>query len=235
MKKLIACFIDGMGVRLAAACIALVLPAASPAAPVDDMAQLYALPPAGSVYARVINATGNNLNAALAEYKAVELTASGDTLASGYYSIDGTAPYTVQINGKTVSADPLASGAGFVSLLLLNGSAGLYIQPVEDKAVAADGLKAELAVYNLVPACSAASIALNGGQQVFSDVVFGGRKARAINPIKAGLIGGCAESHSPVFDLPELKGGDHFSLFLLGNPTSPVLTGALNKLMPIVR
>lgn len=97
--------------------------------------------------------------------------------------------------------------------------------------VAADGLKAELAIYNLIPGC-AANIESESGQAVFSGIGFESRNVRAINPASTGLVGRCDAQRSPVFMLPDLKGGEHFSLFLLGDAHSPILTGALNQVMP---
>ncbi|MFT0533494.1 hypothetical protein ACMHYJ_11810 [Castellaniella hirudinis] len=218
---------------LTAACALLVTGAGfTQAAPADDMARLYALPPAGSVYVRVVNATRHALDISMAGQADIQLPPDREPLVSAYYPIPGDQPYSLTANQQALSVDPAPPGAGFVSLLVLaDGENGLRAQAIVDKGVAADGLKAELAIYNLIPGCTA-EISLESGQAVFTDVAFQGRQARAINPIRTGLTGACGAEQSPVFILPELKGGDHFSLFLLGDSHSPILAGALNQVMP---
>ncbi|WP_322996994.1 hypothetical protein [Castellaniella sp.] len=203
----------------------------SHAAPADDMARLYALPPAGSVYVRVVNATNRPLDASLAGQVNLHLPPNGASMVSGYYPVDGNALLSLSADQQTLSADPAPPGTSFISLLVLEGSEGLHTRTIADKGVAADGLKAELAVYNLIPGCTA-QIALESGQSVFTDIDFESRNVRAINPVSTGLVGRCDAQKSSVFMLQNLKSGDHFSLFLIGNSHAPILIGALNQIMP---
>src|SRR5690606_37645652 len=105
------------------------------------------------------------------------------------------------------------------------------IKSIPDAGAAPDGLKAELAVYNLVPACSA-NVSIVNGSMVFGGVAEHTRNARSINPVAAQLVGECAGKFSLPVQLPMLKPGDRYSLFLTGTAAAPILTGQENRTEP---
>jgi alginate O-acetyltransferase complex protein AlgF len=105
------------------------------------------------------------------------------------------------------------------------------VQPIVDESPPADGMKAELSAYNLVPSCAAA-IRIAGGPAVFTDIAYGSRAARTINPVAASIEGACGAHVSTPLALPALKAGDHYSLFLIGTAQQPALAGTLNRTEP---
>lgn len=218
--------------RMIAPCAALGLVAGPAlAAPADDIARLYALPPAGSAYVRIVNPTAQTLSIQLgAGARAVQL-APREQIATDYRVVTGGKPLALRINGKPVSSDVMAPASGFVTMVVTVHGDTASVKPIADAGEAADGLKAELAVYNLVPAC-AASVSIANGPTVFSEVAENTRAARSINPVSAELVGACADKLSAPFHLPMLKAGDRYSLFLVGTAASPVLIGQENRTEP---
>lgn len=119
MKNPIFPYIHRLKAPLIMVCALLAGPGLSHAAPADDMARLYALPPAGSIYVRVINATNRPLDALLTGQTNIHLAPNGADMVSGYYPVNGTVPFSLSANQQTLSVDPAPADAGFVSLLVL--------------------------------------------------------------------------------------------------------------------
>jgi len=201
------------------------------AAPADDIARLYALPPDGSVYVRVVNPSNTRVTVQLGAGEKAEMLSASGKIVSDYRVLSGGEAFPLKINGKAVEVPGKTPKGGFVTLVLQSARGTAAAKPVLDESPAADGLKAELAVYNLVPGCSA-KVGVANGPTVFQSVPDGARAVRAINPVSASLAGDCAGHVSAPFALPSLKAGDRFSLFLVGTAEAPVLTGAVNRTEP---
>lgn len=200
------------------------------AAPADDIARLYALPPDGSVYVRVVNEASTPASVQLGNgsgAKAESLAANGK-IVTDYRVLPGAQAYPLKVNGRAVDVSGKTPKGGFVTLVVDGAKATAPARVIVDESPAADGLKAELAVYNLVPGCTA-KVGVAGGPTVFPAVADGARAARAINPVSASLVGECAGHASAPLALPPLKGGDRYSLFLVGTAQAPVLVGATNR------
>ncbi|QHC98972.1 hypothetical protein PspS04_00765 [Pseudomonas sp. S04] len=69
----------------------------------------------------------------------------------------------------------------------------------------------------------------DGGPVLFADVAPLSTAARAINPVSASLSAGCGKATAEKLALPQLKPGDHYSLFLTGSAAAPVLRGQLSS------
>lgn len=201
---------------------------AAQAAAADDMAQLYALPPDGSVYVRVVNPSSLPVKVQLGAGAKPEAIGAQGRIGTDYRAIPGAA-LTLTIDGKPATVAGALPHGGFVTLIV--GKAGAGVQAVVDESPAADGMKAELSAYNLVPSCAAA-IRVTGGPAVFGSLASGARAARAINPVSASLDGACGAHVSAPQALPALKAGDRYSLFLVGTAQSPALVGMLNRTEP---
>jgi alginate O-acetyltransferase complex protein AlgF len=201
---------------------------AAQAAAADDMAQLYALPPDGSVYVRVVNPSAAPVKVQLGAGTKPETIGATGRIGTDYRAMPGGA-LTLAIDGKPAAVAGTLPHGGFVTLIA--GRAGANVQIVVDESPAADGMKAELSAYNLVPSCAAA-IRVAGGATVFGSLASGTRAARAINPVSASLDGACGTHVSAPQALPALKAGDRYSLFLVGTAEQPALVGMLNRTEP---
>jgi len=188
----------------------------------QDVARLYALPPEGSIYVRVLNPERKNIQVQVGDGRTEQLSASAK-LASDYRVQPGGGDFRVRVDGKPLKVEGRAPGSGFVTLVLKPGAAA-SAYPIIDQAQGGGGLKAELALYNLVQGCSA-KLSLAAGAVVLPSVAEATRAVRAINPVQAVLVGQCGASTSAPLELPALKAGDRYSLFLIGGADAPVLKG----------
>jgi len=214
---------------LAAAALACAHPGGAQTTAADDMARLYALPPAGSVYVRVVNPSATPVAVQLGAGAKPETIGAKGRIGTDYRAMPG-GKLTLAIDGKAATAAGALPQGGFVTLIV--GQAGAGVQTIVDENTAADGMKAELSAYNLVPSCAATIRVAGGGPAVFADIAYGSRAARAINPVAASLAGACGEHVSAPQALPALKAGDHYSLFLIGTAQQPALVGTLNRTEP---
>ncbi|VVE27363.1 cell morphology protein [Pandoraea capi] len=201
------------------------------AAPADDISKLYGLPPDGSSYVRVLNTSNTALSVQLGAGAKAESLAANARIVSDYRVLPGGQAYAIKVNGHPVIVDGKAPKGGFVTLVIDGAKPNAPVKAIVDESPAADGLKAELAAYNLVPGCTA-KIGVANGPTVFPGIADGARVARAINPVSASLVGECAGHASVALALPPLKGGDRYSLFLVGTAESPALVGATNRTQP---
>lgn len=188
-------------------------------------AQLYAArPPAGSSFVRVLNAGAKPLQVQIAQ--GPRQTLSGDTVASSYAIVKGDSEFTVTINGKA-SAPMKVPPDTFASLLAAGEQDAARLAVIDDSAGAPqDALKAGLRFYNLSSGCAQGAVGIApAGTPLFAPVAHGGSAARAINPVKATLVGSCAGVSTEALALPALQPGEHYSLFLTGSAAKPVLRG----------
>ena len=188
-------------------------------------AQLYAArPPAGSSFVRVINPHTEPLRVKIAN--GPEQTLSGNTIASSYAVVKGQTDFTVTLNGK-LSAPMKVAPDSFTSLLPTAAGNAAQLKVLDDSAGATqDALKAGLRFYNLSRDCSEGKVNIApAGTPLFAPVAYGASAARAINPVKATLVGSCAAVQTATLELPPLQPGEHFSMFLVGSAAKPVLVG----------
>ena len=94
----------------------------------------------------------------------------------------------------------------------------------------ANDLKAQLRFFNLIPGCEA-SLKVADGPSVFDAATFGSVKSRAINPVQARLEASCNGRSAPS-RLPQLRAGDHYSLFFREVAGKPTLTGQFDETEP---
>ena len=188
-------------------------------------AQLYAArPPAGSSFVRVLNPGTEPLRVKIGN--GPEQTLSGKSIASSYAIVKGQTDFIVMLNGKPSPPMKLAPDS-FTSLLpgATNDPAQLTV--LDDSAgTTQDALKAGLRFYNLSRDCSNGKVSIApAGTPLFLPVGYGASSARAINPVKATLVGSCGAVNTATLDLPALQPGEHFSMFLTGSAARPSLVG----------
>ncbi|VVE56381.1 cell division protein FtsQ [Pandoraea pneumonica] len=197
-------------------------------------AQLYAArPPAGSSFVRVVNPGGTALRAQVA--KGPVQTLSGEKVASTYAIVKGNEAFPIVIDGKPAGTLQVAPDT-FNTLVPRRDGSKVTFTVLTDAGGTEDGLKAELRFYNLSPQCAGGQLSVSpSGPALFENVGQGPSVARAINPVKATLVSACGTVASKTLALPALAPGDHYSLFLVGTPSAPVLRGQLSATDPYQR
>ncbi|QNP50312.1 alginate O-acetyltransferase AlgF [Diaphorobacter aerolatus] len=203
----------------------LALALASSAHAEGAFAQLYAArPPAGSSFVRVLNPHAEPLRVKIGN--GPEQTLTGNTVASSYAIVKGQTDFTVTLNGRAGPPMKVAPDS-FTSLLPTASNDPAQLKALDDSAGATqDALKAGLRFYNLSSDCTAGKVGISpAGTPLFAPVAYGASAARAINPVKATLVGSCGAVNTATLDLPALQPGEHFSMFLTGSAAKPALKG----------
>lgn len=197
-------------------------------APAQELTRLYApKPPMGSAYVRVVDLTLGGAPIAIGTGPAAPVPA-GDT-ATIYRVVKGGAPLAVAIGGKPAEGEITPAADAFSTLVVpAVGPAVVITDPTEGR----NDLKAQLRFYNLVPGCAGAVAVADGGPVVFEGVATNDTRQRAINPIEAVIAASCGPAVAPPLKLPQLKAGDHYSLFLLPGASGPKLTGQRDETEP---
>lgn len=200
----------------------------------DDVASLYGpQPPARASYLRVLNASSQAVRVALAGSEAPQTLAPGAVTRFSVLT-QGT-PARVTVDGKALadaggSANATANPGDAVTVALRHDAKGWHATRIVGRYERVDGLKATLRAFNFAPGCSA-KIGVDGnGPTVFAQVATGAQDARAINPVSAKLVGQCGAAVGAALPLPALAAGDSYSLFVTGDATKPVLSGARDAL-----
>lgn len=200
---------------------------AQPAGQEGRLAQLYApRPPAGSAFVRVLNPGSAALKVAVGN--GAEQSIGPATRATRYAIVEGGKPFTLRVAGTPRSQPKVAAGS-FSTLVLDPAATSKPLLALADGGGTSDALKAEIRFYNLASGCPQGRLAMaDKGAVVFPAVAAGSSSARGINPVKARLVAGCGGKESAPVALPALQPGDHYSLFLTGSATAPILQGQLS-------
>jgi len=203
-------------------------------APEGRLAQFYsARPPAGSAFVRVLNPGATALKVAVGN--GADQSIGPATRATRYAIVEGGKPFPVRVAGKPRTQGQVAAGT-CTTLVLDPATPSRPLAVLADGGGSSDALKAEIRFYNLATGCAQARLAMaDKGAVVFPAVAAGASSARAINPVKARLVAGCGGKDSLPVALPSLQPGDHYSLFLTGSASAPVLQGQLSGTDPVGR
>ena len=194
-----------------------------------DVAQLYAMPPAGFIHVRVVNPSSTPVLVQIGGQRAERLS-TVTKMASDYFAQRGGADFLVKVDGKPLMMDQAAPRDGFVTLVLKDVTMP-SAQAIIDRAAEGSELKAQLTLYNLIKDCTA-QLRLTTGAVVLQSVPAFSSDVRAVNPVVAQLTGGCGVATSVPLQLPPLKAGDRYSLFLFGYSDAPVLAGQTARTEP---
>lgn len=187
-------------------------------------------PPAGSAYVRAVNVAASSLSVRIGSGPSEELS-SHKQVATIYRIVPGDDPLVLETNGRVEKRVIVPPKDRFVTLIAKEGPTGFDLAMTIDDTKPIDGLRAELRFYNTVEGCSA-TLGISDGPRIFDSIPAGASRYRTINPVEANLYGECGSSRSSVWKLPSLKPGDHYSLFLLGDPKKPVIVGQLDQTEP---
>jgi hypothetical protein len=203
---------------------------ASPAV-AQAIRHLYAAqPPAGSTFVRIVNPSDRAASVAVAGGSAVVIS-SGATIATAYVVVPGGKPLHIAVDGTDLPVAEVPTPDTFVTIVLERTNSGYAEHSIVDQIDRSIGLNAELIFYNLAAACQA-KLALSDGPTVFDTVASGSARQRAVNPVAAALAGTCGGQATSPVSLPDLKAGDYYSLFLIGEASAPKLVGALDQTAP---
>jgi alginate O-acetyltransferase complex protein AlgF len=221
MKLQTLCICAGCAV-VAAASFSLSAPVAA-----QEIARLYApQAPAGSSFLRVVNPSAQTVN--------VEFGGKRDALdprrrvVTDYRVVDASLDVSISVDSHALRRFKVKPGT-FNTVVLTGGD---QPQVIASTANDRDDLKAELRFYNVARECNAA-LAIQDGATVFDHVAAGDSRKRSINPVEARLVGRCdgAASSEPMA-LPQLRSGDHASVFLLGDKANPRLVTQVDATEP---
>ncbi|TCK33629.1 alginate O-acetyltransferase AlgF [Paraburkholderia sp. BL8N3] len=215
--------------RVAAALTAL-LAAGTAVAAADDVASLYGpQPPENASYLRVLNLSSQEARVVLAGSEARQTLAP--RTATRFSVLPQGTPARVSVDGEVLADAAAPARAGDTVMVALRRDAqGWHTMRIVGRYERVDGLQATLRVFNFVPGCSA-NISVDGdGPTVFAHVANGAQDTRAINPVRAKLVGQCGKNASAPLPLPALAAGDSYSLFVVGDAAKPVLIGARDAL-----
>lgn len=173
---------------------------------------------------RVVNPSSSPLAVAIGSGAAAQSIGTGARPATTYRAVNASQKLRIDINGANTATDIKLAPGSFVTVVLGRQGAGFTFKAMVDATEGRDDLKAELRFYNLTVGCTG-SVALADGRAVFEHVAPQDSRRRVINPVQASLTGRCDAATAAALKLPALKSGDHYSLFLAGNATNPVLLG----------
>ncbi|MGE8655398.1 MAG: alginate O-acetyltransferase AlgF [Achromobacter sp.] len=198
------------------------------------LAQLYAArPPAGSSFVRVVNPETGPVRVQIANGPSQEISPTRP--ASTYAIVKGNQPFNLLLDGRPAASVQVKPDT-FTTLVVRRDGVNLTYVAIDDSNGAQDALKAELRFYNLAADCPGARLEVSpAGPTLFQDVKPGAAAARAINPVSATLAAGCGTVVSPSLALPALQPGDHYSLFLTGSATAPILHGQSSATDPYTK
>jgi alginate O-acetyltransferase complex protein AlgF len=196
----------------------------------QEIGKLYATrPPPGYAFIRV--AVGGDLKAsAKLRIDAVELSVGENEVASRYRAVRADKPVKLSIDGATVAEGITPLPDKFYTLVVSRSGAGWNSFAIDEGQDSANDLKAQLRFFNLIAGCEA-SLKVAEGPSIFDAATFGSVKSRAINPVQAQLEASC-NGHSAPSRLPQLRAGDHYSLFFREVGGEPALSGQFDETEP---
>ncbi|WP_082528897.1 MULTISPECIES: alginate O-acetyltransferase AlgF [unclassified Bradyrhizobium] len=195
----------------------------------QEIGRLYATrPPPGYAFIRI--ATVSEGNSPRIQVNSADLAINEATGASSYRAVPGNQPLHLAANGSPISKDVVPAPETFLTLVVSKANPAWTVQSIDEGQNSDDGLKAKLRFFNLVPGC-AAILKIADGPTIFEQSPFASVRSRAINPVSARLEGSCGEG-SASLTLPQLRAGDHYSVFLRKESQRLRLTGGLDETEP---
>jgi len=193
----------------------------------QEIGRLYAKrPPPGSAFVRVA-ITGVQRAGHDGEMNGVSLSGGKDDFASRYRAIRTGFPVELTVNGEAVTEGMTPLPDRFYTVVVTHDRGGWSGHAIDEGQGSTDDLKAELRFFNLVPGCPA-SLTVANGPTVFEAVASRNFKSRRINPVAAELQAKCGDRTASL-ELPQLRSGDHYSLFFAEQADKPSLVGQFDQ------
>jgi alginate O-acetyltransferase complex protein AlgF len=196
------------------------------------IAHLYAArPPAGSAFIRLVNSSSSSLNIRIGSGAPKEELSSETQIATIYRIVPGNQPLMIEVNGRVAKNTISPPADKFATLIVKVVKNQFELKMIVEDTSPIDGLRAELRFYNVIDGCRG-GLNVVDGPQIFEPAPADSSRHRSINPVEAILYGECERTRSSLWKLPSLKSGDHFSIFLIGDPANPKLVGQLDETEP---
>jgi alginate O-acetyltransferase complex protein AlgF len=204
--------------------------AISPAA-AQEIGKLYATrPPPGSAFIRVASVGDIKLGTKL-HINTRDLPIVDNDVASRYRAVRAVASIKLSIDGAAVGENVAFLPDRFYTVVVAREGDNWTSRAIDEgQGGNASDLKAQLRFFNLMPGCEA-TLRIAEGPTVFDAVAFTAVKSRAINPVEAQLEATCGGSNVAL-KLPQLRAGDHYSLFLTATGGKGVLSGQFDETEP---
>jgi len=196
----------------------------------QEIGRLYvSRPPPGSAFVRIAATTGLAPNTKMLVNTTPSALEGSDT-ASRYVAVVANRPVSILV-GKTPTETSLVPLPGkFYTIAIEQAGQTLAAKVIDEGSGDSNDLKAQLRFFNLTPDCKAV-LRIAEGPAVFDGTDFGDFKSRAINPVQAKLQADCNAGTAQI-ELPQLKSGDHYSLFLRKLNGTMVLSGQFDETEP---
>ena len=184
------------------------------------------LPPTGSAYLRIVNATAELLIIRANTIGHVSLGTDPLQRASPYAVQEAVADRPVELAFTAGSARGdmtlLVEPGSFNTLIVVTDGAALRTMPVVDQTQF-NQTRARLTFYNATTGCAAAGLVLDpDGQSVFADVQQGTARMRSVNPVSAQVRVACGASRSAPFALGALEAGGQYSVWMMMVSGQPI-------------
>lgn len=200
-------------------------------APAQEIGKLYATrPPPGSAFIRIAS-IGDIKAGTKLHINARNLPIAGSDVASRYRAVRADAQVKLSIDGAAVGENVTFLPDRFYTVVIAREGANWTSRAIDEgQGGNASDLKAQLRFFNLMPGC-AAVLRIAEGPTVFDAVAFTTVKSRTINPVEAQLEATCGGSNVSL-KLPQLRAGDHYSLFLTQTGGKGALSGQFDETEP---
>lgn len=196
----------------------------------QEIGRLYATkPPPGYAFVRVVVAD-DRTDVTQLRVGSSELPIDETATASPYRAVPGNQPLRLLVNGAASITEIVPRPHEYTTLVVRKSASGWTARPIGENQKSGEDLKAKLRFFNLVPDCVAA-LRIAGGPAIFDKVPFETVQARSINPVTATIEGSCGDTAASVA-LPQLRPGDHYSIFLRKISDRLLLTGQLDETEP---
>jgi alginate O-acetyltransferase complex protein AlgF len=197
----------------------------------QDVGKLYAArPPAGDAFVRVAIAHGVK-GVAKIHLDLTEVHIDPTATASRYWALRAGKPVSISIDGSTVEGQIIPLADQFSTIVVERDGSGWKSYVIEEGRANLNDLKAQLRLFNFASGCQA-SLRVADGPVIFDVAAVRNFRSRTINPVQAQLDALCGGENAS-FALPQLRAGDHFSLFLTGKAGGQLnLSGQFDETEP---
>ena len=181
----------------------------------QEIGRLYApRPPAGSAFVRVVGASDlENETVRIGDLSAGKNTTLGRA-STRYRAVAGGKPVSISIGGSFLDGPVVPPADRFSTVVVTRNGNGFSSYSIDEGEGGSNDLKAQLRFFNLAKGCDA-SLKVVGGPTVFELTAPMAVRSRTVSPVKAELEAICNGRTAPL-SLPQLRAGDHYSLFLRG-------------------
>ncbi|WP_160123435.1 alginate O-acetyltransferase AlgF [Rhodovarius lipocyclicus] len=184
------------------------------------------LPPAGSAYLRVVNATAValSLRPAMAGVESVAVTQAQRVTAYAVQENVAARPVAARLQaGEAQTEVSLDLEPGSFNTLIVTHEGGALRATLFRDETQFNQLRARLTFYNATAGCGQASLVLEPqGQAVFQDAPPGEGRMRSVNPVTAQVRASCGSLRSEVFALQGLEQGGVYSIWLMAPGGRPL-------------